>query len=235
MKIKILSLILAKVSLLFSFNAIAIAQINVNPILEMENGNCEKTVELFYDSQKLVSPDGNTSVYFEGILRRIGKKSDYSGKDGQYCYPLRYRQTPVRNMIVETNGKKQNISLKAEDWYNVSIPISFSGNGKYLIVQKNIAYDGGDGDTVFSVYDLENNYRKLSLYPCEKSYGGGEYKGFVSSSEVLFDCYQQNHEIINLQNQFIRQVSEQDIDFKEVESYGKVLSSTKITKKQVFD
>jgi len=44
------------------------------PIRALEGDNCNRVVELIYQSEKLASNDSSTKVYFEGFLRRIGKK-----------------------------------------------------------------------------------------------------------------------------------------------------------------
>ncbi|MFM7288678.1 MAG: hypothetical protein ACKO18_04785 [Bacteroidota bacterium] len=47
-----------------------IAQNNqVDPMLEVEKDNCQGTTEVNYRSQKLTSLDGETTVYYEGVLR----------------------------------------------------------------------------------------------------------------------------------------------------------------------
>jgi hypothetical protein len=55
------------------------------PIRALEGDNCNRVVELIYQSEKLASNDSSTKVYFEGFLRRIGKDEDQT--DGEFCEP----------------------------------------------------------------------------------------------------------------------------------------------------
>lgn len=86
----------------------SIAQNNqIDLILEVEKDNCEGTTEVNYRSQKLTSPDGKTTVYFEGILRRVGKKGDKNVEG--YCWPYDGRQTPVLTMFIEKESNFNKI------------------------------------------------------------------------------------------------------------------------------
>ena len=97
-----------------------------NPIRTVENDNCQGSTEVVYHSQKLTSPDGNSSVYFDAILRRIGQRGDEW--DNGYCYPTRNRQTPFRKLVIESSAQTKSITFKpANGWDTVMNPISFSG------------------------------------------------------------------------------------------------------------
>ena len=54
------------------------------PIRALEGDNCNRVVELIYQSEKLASNDSSTKVYFEGFLRRIGKDEDQTNTSG-FC------------------------------------------------------------------------------------------------------------------------------------------------------
>jgi len=211
-----------------------IAQNNqVDPILEVEKDNCQGTTEVNYRSQKLTSPDGETTVYYEGVLRRVGKKGDRSGHDG-YCYPLKGRQTPITTLIVK-NITPKRISLQSENrLYQVLEPISCSVDNKYLILRGDVAYDGGDGGTYYEIMDTQNNYNMLSLRTCYDSYGGFEYKGFISPLEILFEC-QSDFEVVNLQNKSVRKVSKSFTESANITKlYGTISGEMTILKRQVF-
>jgi len=58
------------------------------PIRALEGDNCNRVVELIYQSEKLASNDSSTKVYFEGFLRRIGKDEDQTDT-GYFTYDLK--------------------------------------------------------------------------------------------------------------------------------------------------
>ena len=146
-------------------------------MLEVEKDNCQGTTEVNYRSQKLTSLDGETTVYYEGVLRRVGKKGDQSGHDG-YCYPLKGRQTPITTLLVEKSAL-QRISFPAtKRSYFVSNPASFSPNNRYLIVEYAVGYDGGNGEFRYAVIDTQEKYKILDISPCYDS-SAFEYKGFI--------------------------------------------------------
>ena len=212
-----------------------IAQNNqVDPILEVEKDNCQGTTEVNYRSQKLTSLDGETTVYYEGVLRRVGKKGDRSGHDG-YCYPLEGRQTPITTLIVK-NITQKRISLKSENGlYRVISPISFSANNRYLVLQGNVGYDGGDGEVTYTIIDMQNNYSELSLRTCYDSYGGFEYKGFISPLEILLDCGNGIFEVANLDKKSVRKVSKSFTESANITKlYGTISGEMTILKRQVF-
>lgn len=160
---KFTSLIL--VSTMLGINNATLAQNQVDPMAEVEKDNCDKTVEVNYRSQKLTSTDGNTTIYFEGILRRVGKKGSYKDKDGEYCLPPDGRQTPVTTMIIENQGNVKRVSFPdSKDSYVVSNPVSFSSDMKYFIDNYVTGYDGGDREDSYVIYDI----LKRQVFPASR-------------------------------------------------------------------
>jgi len=216
------------------YASVVLAQQEKDLIRELEGGNCEGSTEVTYRSQQLTSPNSKTSVYFEVILRRIGKSGDYS--DGSYCYPLYSRQTPKSKMVVEEPTSLRNLELEPEDEaYVVMKPISFSPDGRYVVIREDYAWNGGDGETANRILDTNNDYQALPLYPCQEHYGGGEYEGFISPSEILFSCYElESWEVVDLKQNSIRRVSSKPVVPEEAQLYGSVTSEFAIVKKQLF-
>lgn len=217
------------------FSNIVFAQRDqIDPMKEVEKDNCDKTVEVHYRSQKLTSPNGTITVYSEGILRRIGSQGNM--KENNYCWLLKERQTPISNIILENNAESKSISFLPGNQYYLQInPITFSPNNQHLIFKIGIAYNGGDGEIVYVILDMKQNYKELPLNICQQSYGGFDYKGFISDSEVLFDCINENDEVVNLKTLSIRKVSENFADsIKTTKLYGTISGDTTILKRQVF-
>ena len=73
------------------------------PIRALEGDNCNRVVELIYQSEKLASNDSRTKVYFEGFLRRIGKDEDQT--DGEFCEPATDRETLSIKIVIENNNE----------------------------------------------------------------------------------------------------------------------------------
>lgn len=208
----------------------------IDPMLEVEKDNCEGTTEVNYRSQNLTSPDGQTTVYIEGILRRVGKKGDE--KHGGYC-TLTGRQTPALTLIIEQFGNKTRKALSSGNGaYRVEMPASFSLDNKYLVTRAETGWDGGYADTFYPIYDTKNNYTMLKFLACKDSYGGGYYLGFISPSEILFDCGEfsnYRYEVINIPKKSIRKVSESFAkSVRKTKLYGAVSGEMTILKRQTF-
>lgn len=206
----------------------------VEPMLEVEKDNCEGTTEVNYRSQKLISPDGKTTVYLEGILRRVGKKGDRKIED--HCIASG-RQTPEMTLIIEESGNQTRKDLgKGNGAYVVEKPLTFSFDSQYLVTHGETGWDGGDADTFYHIYEIKNNYTRLKVLDCKDSYGGASYQGFVSPSEILFYCSHDNYyEVINLQSKAIRKVSESFAKaVKVTKLYGTASGEMTILKRQVF-
>jgi len=215
---------------------LGLAQQEKDIIRELEGENCQSSTEVTYRSQQLTSPDSITSIYFEVILRRTGKTGDYG--DGDYCYPLYNRETLKRKIVTADLTTSRNIELPPEnEAYVVMKPISFSPDSRYVVIQEDYAWNGGDGETAHRILDTENNYQDLSLYPCQDSYGGGEYEGFISPSEILFSCYEpmsSDFAVVNLEHYSIQRISRKPVVPESVQSYGSVTAEFAVITKQFF-
>ena len=206
-------------------------------IFEQLDRDCHNTVEIEYNSEKLQSLDGETTVYFNGTLRRLAQDNLYGYET---CPPLG-RSTPKTTMIVETSNRKINIE-HIPDHHSQTFrkPLSFSPNGRYLVVEKNIAYEGGDGETDIVIYDLENNYQvvPINICPIGNYYADFfEYKGFTSSNQIVFQCsnfYGTNEEWIEIFDLDLNRSSHSSNSNLRGESYGIVVEHLTIMKRQVF-
>lgn len=231
-------------SFLFCSN-LALAQNNKEQLVatfkeivnDLEEGSCQSSNELIYHSQKLIAPSGTTSVHFQGTLRRIGQKGHSSQL--QSCFQQSDRQTPSIQMIVETAKGKNTLNFKPyNDTYVVSQPLSFSLDGRYLVISE---YSTVDRDIFTSnrILDLQNGYQDLLLYPCRSSQFS-YYEGFVSQSEILFSCRNLedntfDFEVLNIKQRSIRKVSDSYLNYaRQISSYGIVSSPLVIIRKQTF-
>ncbi|NER32838.1 MAG: hypothetical protein F6J93_01955 [Oscillatoria sp. SIO1A7] len=204
---------------------------------QVEAGNCQGSTEVTYRSQQLRSPDGNSLAYYNATLRRVGRRGDRQG--GSYCQPLMGRETPVRELVVESGTNTRRISLDpTNDAYVISNPISFSPDSRYIVIERDMAGNGGAGATIYNVLDSQNGYRRLSVSPCRNAFYG-VYKGFVSASEILFSCTlgrgSSSWEVVDLRRGSTREVSQQYVNSAgKPQSYGTVVSELTVVKKQVF-
>ncbi|MCS5700067.1 hypothetical protein NZK32_13570 [Cyanobium sp. FGCU-52] len=205
-------------------------------MLQVEKDNCQGTTEVSYRSQKLISPDEKITLYFEGVLRRVGQKGDVGGGGENYCYPLRGRQTLSTTLVIETPTPIRIALISGKGSYAVINLISFSGDNRHLLLRVHYGFDGGDGDTTFGVINLQSKYQTLPLKTCRNSYGSsGRYKGFVSSSEILVVCGDGSFEVANLEKESVQQVSGSFASNANVaKGYGTLLEQTTILKRQIF-
>ena len=242
--VKIMNFSLTKIAF-YSIVAISLGLGNITKILattyqdifEQLDRDCHNTVEIEYNSEKLQSLDGETTVYFNGTLRRLAQDNLYGYET---CPPLG-RSTPKTTMIVETSNRKINIE-HIPDHHSQTFrkPLSFSPNGRYLVVEKNIAYEGGDGETDIVIYDLENNYQVVPINICPMgNYSADffEYKGFILSNRILFQCsnfYGTNEEWIEIVNIDLNTNDYVSYSNLRGESYGTIIEPLTIIKRQVF-
>lgn len=173
--------------------------------------NCEKSASANYQSQKLSSPDGKRSVFFEASMqrpanaKRMGNSCSSSG-----------RHTVIKSMLVENAGKTLKLNTANLGYidlyksYLVINPISFSPDSRFLISRIDQLASITDQFVSFAIFDFHNNYRYLKLSPCKDDQFGGMYQTFKSNTEVVFKCIETQSpylEIVNLQTLSIRRVS----------------------------
>ena len=206
-------------------------------VQQVEAGNCQGSTELTYRSQQLRSPDGSSVAYYNATIRRVGQRGDR--QTGSYCQPLMGRETPVIEMVVESGTDTRRISSDPTDGaYVISNPISFSPDSRYIVVEAEGAFDGGDGVTFYGILDSQDGYRRLSVSPCSNAFYG-VYEGFVSASEILFSCStgrgNSSWEVVDLRRGSTRGVSQQYVNSAgKPQSYGTVVSELTVVKKKVF-
>ncbi|NER32565.1 MAG: hypothetical protein F6J93_00530 [Oscillatoria sp. SIO1A7] len=202
-------------------------------VQQVEAGNCQGSTELTYRSQQLRSPDGNSVAYYNATIRRVGQRGDR--QFGSYCNPVG-RETPVIEMVVESGAGTRRISSDpADEAYVISNPISFSPDSRYIVLEHDGVFDGGEIVTFYGILDSQNGYRLSSVSPCPSSFAF--YQGFVSASEILFLCDGRfrSWEVFNLQRGSTRGVSQQYVNSAgKPQSYGTVVSEFTVVKKQVF-
>lgn len=207
------------------------------------NGNCQGSTELNYHSQELRSPDGKKSAYFDVVLRRQGQKNS---RQLTYDQPIKcesYKLATPKGQIVATNNniitKKSLSSISFEPNFEgiyLINPISFSANSRYLVVRLDVTYEALDAATNYVILDTQS-YRPISIYPCEDSQFGANYKGFISQSEILFECLPggtKTLEIINLQTQSIRKAAKNYKSGKLDLKHGSLIGQFTIIKRQQF-
>ena len=210
------------------------------PIRALEGDNCNRVVELIYQSEKLASNDSSTKVYFEGFLRRIGKDEDQTNTLG-FCEPATDRETLSIKIVIENNNEIKKIELRSKKspGYMIFTPISFDRKNNYIFSRYYLANNGGSVDTGYLIYDLKSD--KLSYIKACEEEEWVEYRGFISSSEIAFKCsfYGQDptdtsfiYDIFNSNNGKVYRVRER-IRIKH-EIFGEIVDEISIIKRQVF-
>jgi hypothetical protein len=210
------------------------------PIRALEGDNCNRVVELIYQSEKLASNDSSTKVYFEGFLRRIGKDEDQTNTSG-FCEPATDRETLSIKIIIENNNEIKKIELHSEKFpgYGIFTPISFDIKNNYILGRYYLANNWGSVDTGYFTYDLKSD--KLSYIEACQEEDWVEYRGFISSLEIAFKCssYGQDptetsfiYDIFNSSNGQVYRVRER-IRIKH-ERFGEIVDKMSIIKRQVF-
>ncbi len=207
------------------------------------NGECRGSTEVNYRSQRLRSPDGKTSVYFNGVIRRVGQNNSRRGGVGSIkCDPFRL-ETPAGQLVIETETSlRKNLSSlgferRFSGFYIVN-PVAFSPDSRYLIARVDVSSNGLDAWTGYAILDSQKNYQLLALDPCKDNSFGGGYQGFISPVEILFDCSAGGEvyfEVLNLSRQSISRVpTGSSVGNNSLRSYGSVFSTFEIVRVQQF-
>ena len=206
------------------------------PIRALEGDNCNRVVELIYQSEKLASNDSRTKVYFEGFLRRIGKDEDQTNTSG-FCEPATDRETLSIKIVIENNNEIKKIELHSEKFpgYGIFTPISFDIKNNYILARYYLANNWSSVDTGYFIYDLKSD--KLSYIKACQEEEWVEYRGFISSLEIAFKCsfFAETsfiYDIFNSSNGQVYRVRER-IRIKH-ERFGEIVDKMSIIKRQVF-
>lgn len=206
------------------------------PIRALEGDNCNRVVELIYQSEKLASNDSSTKVYFEGFLRRIGKDEDQTNTSG-FCEPATDRETLSIKIVIENNNEIKKIELHSEKFpgYGIFTPISFDIKNNYILGRYYLANNWSSVDTGYFIYDLKSD--KLSYIKACQEEEWVEYRGFISSLEIAFKCsfFAETsfiYDIFNSSNGQVYRVRER-IRIKH-ERFGEIVDEMSIIKRQVF-
>jgi len=226
------------ISYVSQFNSVATAE-STGFIAEflkaIETRNCATSTEVNYRSEQLESPNEKVSIHFEGVFRRLGQKNDYL--DGDRCTPLQTLQAPRTEMALQRTGNISKIPLPSitdNSYGNYIYPVSFSKDSRYLIANSQWT-NGYAGWNNFVIFDTENNYRILASSPCIHDESGGQFKGFISANEAVFECYPGGYtfvEILDFSSEQIRRFKGEYA--KELSYYGSVTSEAEIEKIQHF-
>ena len=214
-----------------------LAQPTDDPYKAFADLPCEGATEVNYRSQKLLSPDKQTTVYFEVVLRRIVPEDNpFANLD--YCWGN--IQTPRLEMVIEQGNNTRRIDYgEADRMHAIINPISFSPDSRFVITQHNYAYEGGDPGLNNSIIDLTSTEPKLSINPCQET-DFSEYSGFLSDIEVAFSCSGYGDP-----NEWLESVSLNTLDMNRVttvpsnpakltRTYGDVIEELTVTKTQTF-
>lgn len=210
--------------------------------------NCRETEEVWYRSEKLVSPAGNISAHIDGVVRRLGTPNAVAFEPG-VC--MQDEQTPVANLAIESAGQARTINLGTEtDAIAFLRPTSFSPDGRFLTIVGDYVY-GFDGSQEVLIVDLRNdrifkNQGRDAIPYCRD----GNYSayfvdpiGFTSSANLLVNCALfgcvpspssqecEWSELVDLGTGRVRRVA---ADSVAVENYGSIISPAAVVKNQVF-
>ncbi len=158
-------------------------------LLEALGQRCNRATEVSYRSDQLISADGETTVYFEAVLRKIVRPDStlHRADTDDYCFPD-VRETPVRDLVIEHQGEIQRIDTGAYEYgYILYSPRSFSPDGRYVAIDLQVAFTGGSPGDYVGVFDLEQgDYIPLTAI-CEQ-YEFEQTAGFLDVNTVSVEC-----------------------------------------------
>lgn len=199
---------------------------------------CNRVTEVTYRSQQLASPDGNQKVYVEGLLRKtVHADSPLRQSDtDSYCYPDS-RETINRQLIIETaDGTRRLNDRPYNGAYILYHPRSFSSDGRFLALDMQVAYTGGDPGSYVLFLDLEGD-RVVQVPNVCQNLVFERYAGFVSATEAVVLCQDyggpsQQFELVNLLDGSVRRLSRSP---ENLEGHGSITHDFEVTKTQIFE
>ncbi|MEO0759336.1 MAG: hypothetical protein AAFY78_20965 [Cyanobacteria bacterium J06648_16] len=236
---KVPTVAIAVTAVLASVSHPALAQVSPTvQMFEMLGQRCNRATEVSYRSERLVSENGERTVYVEGILRKIVRPNSPVRRSDttDFCFPD-VRETPVQTLVIEQSGETQRINLGPFDTgYVIYSPRSFSAEGRYLIFDVQVAYIGGDPGAFVGALDLEQGEFVPLTGICDQ-YDFEQYAGLFGDTTVAVECISygdvtSEFQIFNLATGSLQTLSPNPFM---VENFGTVASPFEVTKTQVFE
>ena len=249
MKNKLLSAIVCTIALAGSlagstiaFRQAAIAQ--VMPPQQMLNAlvsRCNRATEVTYRSAQLASPDGNTRVYAEGMLRKqVVPNSQRRQLDtARACLPDS-RETVSRNLIIETEGSIRELTASPyNEGYILYQPRAFTADSRFLALDMRVAYTDGVPGSYVIFFDMEDE-TVVSAEVCD-GMPFQNYIGFSSETEAVILCQDygladgtpvERVEAINLLDGSVRPLASQP---EGLLGYGRIIKEFEVTSAQFFE
>jgi hypothetical protein len=191
------------------------------------DSGCDPVQSKSYRSFDLTSPTESITVSFEGNL--VG----FQDCTGTSSFPSIIETV----MLVEADDATQKIKYSEPfDGYYVSVaPISFSEDGKYLVVSESVS-DGFGAFISFSVLDVDDDFESTEFSePCLDYQFGGIFMGFQSPVEAVFHCSDGGDDdevVINLETGKITSTPLDgyagEVDAEKFTSYGSISSEFQI-------
>lgn len=224
----------------FPLVAVRAYEVNSDPASILIGGDdCSQEKEVNFHSQRLLSPDGSTSVYFDVSLRR-------NPSEREPYYGCRHElETIATNLVIELGRQDETIDLDiaALDVLVVPQPLSFSPDGRFLGIQVRYEFGYEYNDDVWIV-DLDSgqlyiNRVNSDLEYCRRtdelpySILNIQLVAFSSPNEFLVKCsaYQgqlQSREwieIVDIDTKANRTISN---NFPDASLFGDIVSPTKL-------
>ncbi|MEL6552839.1 MAG: hypothetical protein AAFQ63_05165 [Cyanobacteria bacterium J06621_11] len=207
---------------------------------------CNRATEVTYRSDQLVAPDGAASVHVEGILRKtVYPDSQLRQVDtDSFCYPDS-RETVSRQIVIQDEaGTRLLNDSPYNQGYVLYRPRSFSADSRFLAMDVQVAYTGGDPGNYVLFLDLENDSAVEAPDVCENLIFQN-YVGFASETEVVVLCQDyggptsapdnadlERYELVNLLDGSVRTLASRPDDLS---GYGRLIRSFEVTKMQRFE
>lgn len=199
---------------------------------------CNRATEVTYRSEQLVSPDGLKSAHVEGMLRKTVDPNSQlrRGDTEEFCYPDR-RETVSRQIVIQDeSGTRILDDQPYDDGYVIYRPRSFSSDSRFLAMDIQVAYTGGDPGNYVLFLDSENDSVVETPDLCENLVFQN-YVGFASETEAVVFCQDygapvKRYELVNLLNGSVRRLPDRPDDLT---GYGMVVRNFEVTKTQQFE
>ncbi len=214
--------------------AIAPASAQVMPPQTMLNtlgSSCDRTTEVAYRSEVLLSPDGSIVVRAEGLLRKsVDPNSQLRAADTDgYCYPDA-RETVNRQIVIETkDGIRRLVDSPYSEGYIVYQPRAFSLDSRFLALDMSIIYT--DGDTGSYVLFLDTSDDTIVQIPnlCD-GLTFQNHIGFTSATEAIVLCqgglrFSERLEAVDLTGGTVRSLTANPED---AVGYGSIVSAFEV-------